>query len=88
MQARRARGADAVHIDIGYYEPGSKVHGTVLLNCPTPVFDEGLNGYIHIFTALAMSKLQVAQLHLRCWPANLTSVRMHMHKPWVTCMSL
>ena len=43
MQVRRAQGADAVHVDIGYYEPGSKVHGTVMLSSPTPVFDEGLD---------------------------------------------
>ena len=32
-----------MHIDRGYYEPGSNVHSTVLLSCPTPVFVEGLD---------------------------------------------
>ena len=42
MQVRQAQGAHAVRYNSGYYEPRSKVHGTVLLSCPTPVFVEGL----------------------------------------------
>ena len=43
MQVRHAQGAHAVRYNSGYYEPRRKVHGTVLLSCPTPVFVEGFD---------------------------------------------
>ncbi len=85
MQVRQTQGAHTVHIDIGYYEPGSKVHGTVMLSCPTPVFVEGLDVVV-LASVSACKSARVESHDCTIWSVATRSVLKEPAFGWHDCV--
>ena len=76
---------NAMHIDRGYYEPGSKVHSTVLLSCPTLLFVEGLE--VAVLASVSACKSARVESHgCTVWSLTTRSVLEEPACGWHDCV--